>query len=152
MVRQAKGQEGRGHLPQHLFHGEYRFGNTNEVRKKVNVLCVEMVGLTQNETIYGWPQMSKRHLVWFLPGTAFHRVVNQLFSPAGFKYQGAISLKPFFLEKPGFQSQERAAENTVSLAEGVKQLHLFFVTHYHSLAVKLAPKTSILIKQKMISG
>lgn len=99
--------------------------------------------------VYDWPQISKRHLVWFLPGTAFRRVVNQLFSPAGFKYQGAISLKPFFLEKSGFQSQERAAENTVLLAD--EDEAIAFILRY-SLAVKLAPKTSIFIEQKMITG
>jgi len=73
------------------------------------------------ELVYDWAQISKRHLVCFLPGAAFHQAVNQLFSPAGFEYQGTTSLKPlffFFFEKPGFHSREKAAENTVSLVDG----------------------------------
>lgn len=49
MANQAKGWEGGGHLPKHLFHDKYRFGNTSELGKNVTAPCVAMVGLTQNE-------------------------------------------------------------------------------------------------------
>ncbi|KAK2531943.1 Itpkb [Columba guinea] len=47
------------------------------------------------------------------------------------------------------RSQERAAENTVLLAD--EDEAIAFILRY-SLAVKLAPKTSIFIEQKMITG
>lgn len=108
-----------------------------------------MVGLTQNETSLRLATNFKKTFGLVPTWNCFPQSSKSAVQPSWVQVPRSYFIKALFLEKSGFQSQERAAENTVLLAD--EDEAIAFILRY-SLAVKLAPKTSIFIEQKMITG
>lgn len=88
------------------------------LEKNVNMLCVETVGLTQNETGLQLATKFKKTFGLVPTWNCIPPSSNSAVQPVWVQVPRNYFIKALFFEKPGFHNREGAAENTVSLADG----------------------------------